>query len=89
MREFVRTFEDNGGVRTNSGIPNHAVYLAAMQISGHAWEKDGRNCYETLRDPRLQPNSRFGGFARRTIANTQWLFGRSGAEEQTVRNAWN
>jgi Zn-dependent metalloprotease len=89
MREFVRTFEDNGGVRTNSGIPNHAVHLAAMQISGDAWEKDGRSCYGALRDPRLQPNSRFGGFARRTIANTRWLFSRSSAEEQTVRNAWN
>jgi len=89
MREFVRTFEDNGGVRTNSGIPNHTVYLAATQISGYAWEKDGHIWYETLRDPRLQPNSRFGGFARLTIANTQWLFGRSGAEEQTVRDAWN
>jgi Zn-dependent metalloprotease len=28
----VRTREDNGGVHVNSGIPNHAFYLAAVGI---------------------------------------------------------
>ena len=29
MNDFVNTGYDNGGVHTNSGIPNHAAYLAA------------------------------------------------------------
>ncbi len=27
MRDYVRTYQDNGGVHINSGIPNHAFYL--------------------------------------------------------------
>ena len=59
MNEFVRTYEDNGGVHINSGIPNHAFYLAATAIGGYAWEKAGRIWYETLRDSRLRPNTGF------------------------------
>ena len=35
--------EDNGGVHINSGIPNHAFYLAARRLGGFAWEKAGRD----------------------------------------------
>lgn len=38
MSRFVQTNDDNGGVHTNSGIPNHAFYLAAVAIGGNAWE---------------------------------------------------
>jgi len=41
-KDFVRTYADNGGVHINSGIPNHAFYLASTQIGGYAWEKVGR-----------------------------------------------
>jgi Zn-dependent metalloprotease len=30
---------DRGGVHINSGIPNHAFYLAAMEIGGRAWNE--------------------------------------------------
>lgn len=43
MRDFVRTFEDNGGVHINSGIPNHAFYQASTLIGGNAWEKAGKS----------------------------------------------
>ena len=39
---------DNGGVHINSGIPNHAFYLAATAVGGYAWEKVGRVWYVTL-----------------------------------------
>ena len=29
LRDYVETSDDNGGVHINSGIPNHAFYLAA------------------------------------------------------------
>ena len=89
MRDYVHTLEDNGGVHINSGIPNHAFYLAASTIGGFAWEKAGRIWYETLRDSNLRPTSGFRRFARLTVVNAGHLFGEGGAEEQAVRAAWN
>lgn len=42
MRDFAYTYEDNGGVHINSGIPNHAFYLTAISLGGNAWDKAGR-----------------------------------------------
>ena len=41
MDNYVHTNEDNGGVHTNSGIPNKAFYLVAHGIGGYAGEKAG------------------------------------------------
>ncbi len=43
MSNYVNTFEDDGGVHINSGIPNHAFYVIAKEIGGFAWEKAGQN----------------------------------------------
>ena len=59
MDDFVQTYEDNGGVHINSGIPNHAFYQVAINIGGFAWERAGRIWYDALRDSRLRPNSGF------------------------------
>ncbi|GEO07397.1 zinc metalloprotease [Adhaeribacter aerolatus] len=83
MRDFVNTFEDNGGVHINSGIPNRAFYLAAMHLGGYAWEKAGRIWYETLLDSRLKPNAKFLRFAELTIDNAK----RFNAEAE-VTDAW-
>ena len=32
----------------NSGIPNHAFYLAAMEIGGKAWQRTGQIWYKTM-----------------------------------------
>ena len=87
MAGYVRTSTDNGGVHINSGIPNHAFYLAAIALGGHAWEKAGRIWYETLRDRRLKPTATFRQFARQTVQNAAQLFGT--AERQAVASAWN
>ncbi len=42
MEGYADTDEDNGGVHTNSGIPNHAFYLTATAIGGNAWLKAGQ-----------------------------------------------
>ena len=86
MAGFVRTSADNGGVHTNSGIPNHAFYLSAIALGGHAWEKAGRIWYDTLRDKRLKPTATFRQFARLTASNASQLFGK--AERQAVVSAW-
>ena len=86
MAGYVRTTADNGGVHTNSGIPNHAFYLAAVGLGGHAWERAGRIWYETLRDKRLKPTATFRQFARYTVVNAAHFFGT--AERQAVAGAW-
>ena len=40
------TTSDNGGVHINSGIPNHAFYLAAVALGGNAWEQAGHIWYD-------------------------------------------
>ena len=55
MKNYVKTSNDNGGVHINSGIPNRAFYLAAIEIRGYGWEKTGKIWYITLRD-RMREN---------------------------------
>jgi Zn-dependent metalloprotease len=86
MADYLHTSADNGGVHTNSGIPNRAFYLAAIALGGYAWEKAGRIWYETLRDKRLKPTATFRQFARYTVLNTAQFFG--AAERQAVAAAW-
>jgi Zn-dependent metalloprotease len=86
MAGYVHTTADNGGVHTNSGIPNHAFYLAAIALGGHAWDVAGRIWYETLRDRRLKANATFRQFAALTAANAVQGFGT--AEQRAVAAAW-
>jgi Zn-dependent metalloprotease len=88
MKDFKRTYEDNGGVHINSGIPNHAFYQVASQLGGYAWEKAGRIWYETLRDSRLRPHYGFKRFARLTVGNAGRIYGVGSGEEQAVRKGW-
>jgi Zn-dependent metalloprotease len=89
MDRYVQTMEDNGGVHINSGIPNHAFYLAATIIGGYAWEVAGRIWYETMRDPRLKPTCQFRTYARITLGAAQRLgYGTSSDEYKAVKEAW-
>ena len=89
MNDFVRTYDDNGGVHINSGIPNRAFYTVAMRLGGYAWERAGLIWYETLRDSRLRRDAGFRRFARLTVANAGRLFGLGSREERAVREGWN
>ena len=86
MAGYVHTASDDGGVHTNSGIPNHAFYLAAVALGGHAWEKAGRIWYETIRDRRLKATATFRQFARLTVLNADHLFGKT--ERAAIAAAW-
>lgn len=88
MSGFVHTLSDNGGVHTNSGIPNHAFYLAAVAIGGNAWDKAGRVWYEALGSPKLKPNASFRTFAKLTVTSASRLYGAGGAEAKAVSDAW-
>ncbi len=87
MKDLYKGTKDNGGVHINSGIPNRAFYLAAVEIGGYAWEKAGKIWYITLRD-RLRSRSQFKDAANITIAVAGELYGANSAEQNAVRNAW-
>lgn len=88
MNDFVNTFEDNGGVHINSGIPNHAFFQVATMLGGYSWEKAGRIWYDTLRDSRVRPNTGFRRFARITYDIAGRLFSLTGPERTAVRDGW-
>jgi Zn-dependent metalloprotease len=87
MKDYVSGPEDDGGVHLNSGIPNHAFFLAAQAIGGRAWEKAGKIWYTALTD-RLRHDSDFAAAARLTAEVAGELFGAGGKEETAVREAW-
>ncbi|MEU7552118.1 M4 family metallopeptidase [Streptomyces sp. NPDC044571] len=88
MDGYVHTSRDNGGVHINSGIPNHAFYLAATELGGKAWERAGRIWYDTLTGGELAPDADFADFARLSTATAVSLYGEGGAEHQALQKAW-
>ena len=88
MADYVNTLADNGGVHTNSGIPNKAFADFALNLGGHSWEKAGRIWYETLRDPRVSAQATFRQFAGRTLATARRLYGSGGDEANTLETSW-
>ena len=72
----------------NSGIPNHAFYLAAMEIGGRAWEKAGAIWYDAL-TKYLRAHSGFQAAADATLAAATARFGDGSLEQKAVRKAWN
>jgi Zn-dependent metalloprotease len=88
FKDYVHTADDNGGVHINSGIPNHAFYLLAVDLGGNAWEKAGTVWYRTLRDDALVPGTTFSQFAGITLRVARTAFGDSSAEGDAVAGAW-
>jgi Zn-dependent metalloprotease len=88
MEDYVNTTSDNGGVHINSGIPNRAFYLTAMELGGYAWEKAGKIWYIALTE-RLRERSDFQKAANITYEVASTLYGRGSHEEKAVKNAWN
>jgi Zn-dependent metalloprotease len=87
MDDFVRTGRDNGGVHINSGIPNHAFFLAAQALGGHAWERAGQVWYDVLTGGSLATDALFTDFASLTVSAARSRFG-DGEELQAVLKAW-
>ena len=88
MAHYVHTASDNGGVHTNSGIPNHAFFLVASAIGGYAWLKAGQIWYDTLTDTRLKRTANFATFANLTALNASRRYGSKSPERQAVLDAW-
>jgi Zn-dependent metalloprotease len=88
FKDYVRTFEDNGGVHINSGIANHAFYLLATNLGGKSWHAPGRIWYDALRSPLLTPTTGFRHFARITHRAARQRYGAGSDEAKAVREAW-
>ncbi|MCF1506828.1 M4 family metallopeptidase [Streptomyces glomeratus] len=87
MDGYVHTSRDNGGVHINSGIPNHAFYLVATELGGHAWERAGQIWYDVLTGGELETHATFADFARLTVTAAVNRY-REGAEQEAVLKAW-
>jgi Zn-dependent metalloprotease len=77
-----------GDPHENSGIPNHAFYLAATNVGGHSWEKTGKVWYAALTGPDAGPSMNFGEFAALTRSAARSLFPQDRAIYRGVDDAW-
>jgi Zn-dependent metalloprotease len=89
MSNYVHTLDDNGGVHTNSGIPNKAFHNAATYIGGNSWEGVGPIWYQACLSPQLRRDASFSQFASLTVSVAQQLaFTGHGNYADAVRQAW-
>ncbi|TFW24309.1 M4 family metallopeptidase [Duganella callida] len=79
-------YVENGDVHTNSGIPNHAFYAAAIALKGNSWDKAGPIWYKAL--SLLTPNASFADMAKATSQAAALLYGADSAEQHAVQAAW-
>ena len=87
MRNYVETISDNGGVHINSGIPNRAFYLTAMELGGYAWKHAGRIWYVALIE-KLRERSDFQKTASSTFEVAGRFYGKNSKEQKAVKKAW-
>ena len=91
--------DDNGGVHTNSGIPNHAFYLAieggtnrtsglSVQGVGAANREQIERVFYRAFVFLLPPNATFSVARSATIQAARDLYGAGSAAEQSVTQAW-
>ena len=65
MKDYIKTWGDNGGVHYNSGIPNKAFVDFAKGVGGNAWEAPGHIWFEARKNAGSNPS--FASFAAHTI----------------------
>ncbi|WYZ41158.1 hypothetical protein EsH8_V_000053 [Colletotrichum jinshuiense] len=87
FKDYVPTFEDNGGVHIYSGIPNRAFYLVAKAFGGFSYEKAGPIWWKTMNSGRIPPRCTFIQFADVTTEIAEELYGDEAGK--IVRDAWN
>jgi Zn-dependent metalloprotease len=86
MADLYTGAQDFGGVHTNSGIPNHAFYLASVAIGGNSWEALGKVWFNVMTGGKLSAQAAFAQFAALTVSQAQDDLG--AAASQAVEKAW-
>lgn len=84
MSGYVKTADDNGGVHINSGIPNRAFALFAVELGGKAWETAGSVWYRALTGG-LSATATFAQFAAATLREADAVDAATG---DAARMAW-
>jgi Zn-dependent metalloprotease len=86
MKDFYDGADDDGGVHINSGIPNHAFFLAASALGGKTWETVGPVWYGAL--SALGRTSRFKDAVRTTLEIAKRFYGPKSREAAAVKAGW-
>ncbi|WP_241156704.1 M4 family metallopeptidase [Bacillus sp. FJAT-42376] len=81
---YVYTSSDNGGVHTNSGIPNKAFYYTNQSIGKAAAEK----IYYRALTRYLTPTSSFSNARAALLQSAADLYGSGSSTYNAVANAW-
>jgi thermolysin len=85
MNAYVNTSSDNGGVHTNSGIPNKAFYnyataIGSRDVAGRVWYKAATSY--------LTSNSSFSQARAATLSAAASLYGTSSTYYTQLATAW-
>jgi thermolysin len=85
MSGYVNTTSDNGGVHTNSGIPNKAFYnfataIGSRTIAGKVW-------YTASRDY-MTSSTNFSGARAATLSAVAALYGSTSSYYSALQTAW-
>ncbi|TCP57635.1 thermolysin [Tumebacillus sp. BK434] len=85
MNQYVNTSSDNGGVHTNSGIPNKAFYnfataIGSRTIAGKIW-------YTASRDY-MTSSTNFSGARAATLSACAALYGSGSSYYTQLKSAW-
>ncbi|TKD71558.1 M4 family metallopeptidase [Pseudalkalibacillus hwajinpoensis] len=83
MDDYYNTSSDNGGVHTNSGIPNKAAYLTIQSIG----KSKAEQIYYRALSVYLTPTSNFSEARSALLQATTDLYG-TGTTYNSVANAW-
>lgn len=84
MSQYVNTSSDNGGVHTNSGIPNKAAYYTITAIGKAKAEK----VYYRALANYMTPTTNFSGARAALLRAAGDLYGTTSAEYNAVKTAW-
>lgn len=82
---YLDTNDDHGGVHVNSGIANHAFYLAAQALGGNVWDRAARIWYQAFTKD-LSQKATFVNAATATALSAKRLY--DDATAAAVADAW-
>jgi len=85
MSQYVNTTSDNGGVHTNSGIPNKAFYNFATAVNSRTIA--GKVWYTAARDY-MTSSTNFSGARAATLQAAAALYGANSTVYTDLQNAW-
>jgi Zn-dependent metalloprotease len=83
-----KNYVPQGDMHINSGIGNHAFYLAASNFGGCSWECIGKVWYGALTSPSATPQMTYRDFALLCVHTASDLFSNQPEVAHACRSAW-